>query len=142
MRSIWLLVAIGCGGAPVPAPAPPSPPPPARIELDAPACPDVAALQAQVDARCTITGTYELKTFRGKGKTDLGPWPIVTLADGTQVMIESLWHADRRPDDATIAHHRGKVVIVTGTIRTAPPREMPANFGHWTVSPVTSLRLQ
>jgi hypothetical protein len=119
-------------------------PPPEKAEIESPPCADEPALNARANANlpCTLVGTYSLKPFTGKGNTDLGEWPIVTLADGTDVMLESLWHEAKAPDAATVTKFRGQTVVVTGIVHSSPPREMPANFFHWTLSPVLAIALQ
>ncbi len=106
----------------------------------APTCTDVAALKARVGGRCTVTGVYAIEHFPtkrgGKQKT---PWPVVVLDDGTQVMLESVWDASKRPDAETIARLEGNVVTAIGTVHTSPPSEQPQNLLFYTLAPVETV---
>jgi len=140
---VWCCLLVAACSAPVPT-KPLREPLPAKSPVQSPACADAAALDARANANqpCTIVGTYSLKQFSGKGKVDLGEWPIVTLADGTDVMLESLWQEAKAPDAATVAKFRGQTVTVTGIVHTSPPKESPENFFHMTLSPVLAIDLQ
>ena len=142
MSRLWFVTVVVACGAPPPQ-KPLREPPPTKSSVQSPACADGEALNARANTElpCTVTGTYSLKQFTGKGKVDLGEWPIVTLADGTDVMLESLWHESKAPDAATVARFRGQRVTVTGIVHSSPPRDMPANFFHWTLSPVLAIDL-
>jgi hypothetical protein len=131
-----LALTLACsGGAPVAAPAP------APATQRAPVCRTKAEVIAAYGAVCAVVGVYELKVFPGKGGGVLDEWPVVVLADGGEVMIESLWDKRKKPDAAAVARHRGRRVEVVGALHAAPPRDMPENFGFPCVSPVESLRI-
>lgn len=104
-----------------------------------PSCEGRAAVLAHMNQVCVVAGRYEIKTFAGKKGSSLGDWPIVVLADGTEVMIESLWDPSKKPAPEVVEKLRGKKVLVQGELRSSPPKESPENFGFFCVSPVQSL---
>jgi hypothetical protein len=97
-------------------------------------------IEAALGGVCSVVGTYAMKAFEGRGGTSLGEWPVVVLADGTEVMVESLWDQSKAPGPEVVARLRGRQVEVTGPVHSSPPRELPENFGFLCVSPVESLR--
>jgi hypothetical protein len=97
-------------------------------------------IEAALDGVCSVVGIYEMKTFAGRGGTSLGEWPVLVLADGTEVMVESLWDESKTPGRDVVARLRGRQVEVTGPVHSSPPRELPENFAFFCISPVESLR--
>lgn len=141
-RPVPLLFLLSCGTEPSP-PVNPGPAPPASSH-QAPsvaACTDRASIQAHFQQVCAVTGTYTIKTFHGKKGGVLDDWPVLVLADGSEVMIESIWDSGKKPDSTTRQGLQGKRVEAVGMLHSSPPRESPENFGFPCLSPVHSLRV-
>lgn len=140
--ALLFLLLSSCGTEPAP-PANPGTAPPASSHqaTSVETCADRASIQAHFQRACAVTGTYTIKTFHGKKGDVLDDWPVLVLADGSEVMIESIWDRDKKPDPATLQGLQGKRVEATGTLHASPPREQPANFGFPCLSPVHSLRV-
>jgi len=105
-----------------------------------PTATSAADLEAAIDQRCRVVGRYELRDFHTKKGGVFATWPAVVLDDGTAVLIESLWDASKRHDDATAAAHQGKRVAVTGTLHGEPPGSMQ-NIAMPCLSPVDDFGL-
>ncbi len=101
-------------------------------------CTTASELEKAFDTTCRVVGTFDVKDYFTKKNTLLAAWPVVTLSDGTTVLIESLWDKSKRLDDATIASYKGQRVAVTGMLHAEPPGAM-ANFAEACVSPVAKL---
>lgn len=87
-----------------------------------PECADAARLAARVGASCRVTGRYQIKRFPGKKvDTVLAEWPVIVMADGTEVMLESLWDPSKAPERGTVTQLAGKLVEATGTVHREPP---------------------
>lgn len=147
-RPAPLLLLLACGTDPAPStnlpPGPPSSSQPATsasTSTSVATCADRAAVQAHYQQVCAVTGTYTIKPFPDKKGGLLDEWPVLILADGTEVMLESIWDKDRKPDSTTTQRLQGKRVEAVGTLHSSPPRESPANFGFPCLSPVRSLQV-
>ncbi|MCY0987588.1 hypothetical protein OV203_10665 [Nannocystis sp. ILAH1] len=131
--------------------APESSPPPVAASQPAPPVdpstpPCEAVLRAAHDGGlCRAVGTYALRTFTAKGGgAVLDVWPVVILADGQAVLLESLWHEETRPTPQQIADLEGERVEVVGVLQPEPPKrpELGAqNFMMPCLSPIHSIRV-
>ena len=94
---------------------------------------------------CRAVGTYALRTFTAKGGgVVLDVWPVVILADGQAVLLESLWHEETRPTPEQIADLEGERVEVVGVLQPEPPKrpELGAqNFSMPCLSPIHAIRV-
>jgi len=108
-----------------------------------PTCTTDADVRAAFGTVCTVIGTYDLQDITNAKGAVMKSWPVVRLEGGGRaVLIESVWDDSKRPDDATIAAHRGKKVAVTGPLHAQPPAPgRAANMAMPCISPVETLRL-
>jgi len=98
----------------------------------------------EISIQCRVVGVYALHTFTSMRRTVIDVWPVVLSPSGSVIMLESIWHKERRPTEDTVARLEGQRVEVIGTLRREPP--LPAdgrlnNFYSPCLSPVHALRL-
>lgn len=134
---------VGCSKDPPPqgaaAPSATSPEAAAAPDRAAPPCEDGAAVRAHMGKECAVVGRYEIKNYSLKRGSSLREWPVVVLADGTEVMIESIWDGSKKPAPEVAESLRGKRVRVRGKLHASPPRESPENIAFPCVSPVQEI---
>jgi hypothetical protein len=104
-------------------------------------CATEAEARAAVGSVCTVTGTYQLKEFANKKGEPFRTWPVVVMADGAAVALESLWDESKMPSAEVVDEWRDRVVEVTGKLHGQPPAaDRKANMSQLTISPVESIR--
>jgi hypothetical protein len=91
----------------------------------------------------SLTGTYSLVPIRNTRGTLLAAWPALVLADGTTVLLGSIWEErrdGRSPEERP--EYVARPIRATGTLLASPPAEEGSqNLAMPTLHPVTELRL-
>lgn len=145
---------VGCattGPEPIPAPiagTSGSVPPPALatprlgapIDPALPLCERMLLSRARTGATCRAVGVLARREFTSKGGAVIDTWPVLVLADGSPLMLESIWLPDTKLEAATITALEGQPVEVAGKLHDVPPGSIQ-NWTHApTLAPVSAIR--